>query len=86
MHSSKLTSKFQTTIPKEIREFLGLKAGDTVTFVQRGNEIVLKPRERKLTLQDFKGIIVPPPDSPKDWDSIRKIARERALKKKGLIK
>jgi len=32
MSSSKLTSKFQTTIPKEIREKLNLKSGDTIVF------------------------------------------------------
>ena len=32
MRSSKLTSKFQATIPKEIRKSLKLRAGDTVIF------------------------------------------------------
>jgi AbrB family looped-hinge helix DNA binding protein len=29
---SKLTSKGQTTIPKDIRDSLGLKSGDRITF------------------------------------------------------
>lgn len=32
MSSSKLTSKFQTTIPKDIRDKLNLKSGDTIVF------------------------------------------------------
>ncbi len=32
MADSKLTSKFQATIPQEIRSILGLKAGDRVIF------------------------------------------------------
>jgi AbrB family looped-hinge helix DNA binding protein len=32
MRSCKLTTKFQTTIPKEIRQKLDLKAGDRVNF------------------------------------------------------
>lgn len=32
MHKSKLTSKYQVTIPKEIRKLLKLKAGDTMLF------------------------------------------------------
>lgn len=32
MRACKLTTKFQTTIPKEIRQKLNLKAGDRVHF------------------------------------------------------
>ncbi len=31
-YSSKLSSKAQTVVPKEIRERLGLKPGDTVSY------------------------------------------------------
>ena len=34
IESSKMTSKGQITLPKAIREHLGLKTGDTVTFVE----------------------------------------------------
>ncbi len=39
---SKLTQKFQATIPAKIRKLLGLKRGDTVGFFVRGEEIILK--------------------------------------------
>ena len=43
MSSSKLTSKFQATIPKEIRDLLKLKTGDTIIFkIIDGKTIVLK--------------------------------------------
>jgi len=43
MKSSKLTTKYQTTIPKEIRDILHLKPGDAVTFhIGENNTIVLK--------------------------------------------
>jgi antitoxin PrlF len=29
---SRITSKFQTVIPREVRQRLGLKTGDTLTF------------------------------------------------------
>lgn len=32
MNSSKLTSKYQATIPKEIRKSLKLQPGDTIVF------------------------------------------------------
>ena len=40
---SSLTSKFQATIPAEIRARLQLKAGDKITFVlSKSGEVVLK--------------------------------------------
>ena len=32
MKPTKLTSKFQTTVPKEVRNKLGLEAGDYIVF------------------------------------------------------
>lgn len=43
MRSSKLTTKFQTTIPKEIRAKLNLKAGDRVNFeIHETGHVVVK--------------------------------------------
>jgi AbrB family looped-hinge helix DNA binding protein len=39
---STLTSKFQATIPKKVRQLLGLGAGDLLVFVIGENEILLK--------------------------------------------
>ena len=39
--SSKMTSKGQITLPKIIRDQLGLKTGDTVTFVEINGVIYL---------------------------------------------
>lgn len=38
----KVTGKGQITIPKEIRETLGVKYGDRVDFIEKNGEIVLK--------------------------------------------
>jgi AbrB family looped-hinge helix DNA binding protein len=39
-----VTSKGQVTVPKSVRDYLGLKAGSAVTFERRpGGEIVLRP-------------------------------------------
>ena len=40
--SSRLTSKFQATIPALIRDKLDLKAGDTVAFDVKDGEVVLR--------------------------------------------
>lgn len=43
MKPSRLTSKYQTTIPADARKFLDLKQGDAVVFeIQNGQVIVRK--------------------------------------------
>ena len=43
MSQAKLSSKFQLSIPKEIREEMALEAGQQFTIVTRGNIIELIP-------------------------------------------
>lgn len=40
--SCKVSSKYQITLPKTIREALGLKAGDRLYVSREGDEIILK--------------------------------------------
>lgn len=47
-----ITTKGQVTIPKEIRERLGLRSGDKVIFVTEEDKVVIKSAK---TLLDFKG-------------------------------
>ena len=42
MFTSKLSSKGQITIPKEVRKDIGLEPGDTVAYEVRNGVIVLK--------------------------------------------
>lgn len=53
--TSKLTSKYQATIPKSIREKLGLKAGDTVVFREQGDHIVFA-KATKLDLDYLRSL------------------------------
>ncbi|MCR4346332.1 MAG: type II toxin-antitoxin system PrlF family antitoxin [Sulfuricaulis sp.] len=39
---SKITSKFQVTIPAAVRRVLGLKKGDAVAFEIEGNTVVVR--------------------------------------------
>jgi antitoxin PrlF len=41
LQTSKLTSKYQTTVPTSVRKVLQLKAGDMVGFEIEGNEVRL---------------------------------------------
>jgi len=38
---SKITYKFQITIPKRVREVFNLKEGDTITFLKEGNKLLI---------------------------------------------
>lgn len=51
-----LTSKGQTTIPKEIRDLLGLAPGDKLDFVVEGDgRVVLRPAT--LDVRQLKGLL-----------------------------
>lgn len=75
---SKITSKGQTTIPKEIRDHFGLKAGDRVAFIRRGNELVLHPV--KGTLLDLRGS-VRPRKRPEDLKEAHREVKRRAAER-----
>jgi AbrB family looped-hinge helix DNA binding protein len=51
-----LTSKGQTTIPKEIRDLLGLVPGDKLDFVVEGDgRVVLRPAT--LDVRQLRGLL-----------------------------
>ena len=55
---STITAKGQTTIPKEIRDHLGLEAGDRVKyFVQPDGHVVMLP---KLPITALRGMLARP--------------------------
>ena len=39
----KISSKYQITIPKDLRESLGLEAGDRLYIGREGEKVVMKP-------------------------------------------
>lgn len=53
MLSTKVTSGYRVTIPKEVREQLGLQPGQELVVSARGNVIELVPVPR---LEDLRGI------------------------------
>jgi antitoxin PrlF len=56
MPASMITSKGQTTIPKEIRDYLHLQPGDRVDFiVKEDGKVVLEPAT--LDLRELEGAL-----------------------------
>ena len=69
MSYSTLTRKGQVTIPKPLRDRLGLLLGDRISFHLRGEEIVLKPVHR--TILDVEGS-VQPKSRPENFATVRR--------------
>jgi antitoxin PrlF len=51
-----LTSKGQTTIPKQIRDSLGMKAGDRMTFTLMADATVIM-RVKNKKISDIAGML-----------------------------
>lgn len=68
MTASTVTRKGQVTIPKLIRERLGVQEGEKVSFSVRGEEVVL--RVLRGTILDLKGS-VKPSARPEDFGAVR---------------
>jgi len=71
MTTARLTSKGQITLPKAIRNHLGLKSGDRVEFLIGSDEsVIVLPATRDV--RELKGIIPKPiqPVSIEDMDAL----------------
>lgn len=56
MAAATLTSKGQTTIPKEIRDFLGIGPGDKLDFVvESDGRVILRPAN--LDVRQLRGML-----------------------------
>lgn len=56
MPKATLTSKGQVTIPKEIREHLGVEAGDRLSFeIREGGQVVVEPET--IDLRSLRGVL-----------------------------
>jgi len=65
-----MTSKGQVTIPKAVRQQLGLKQGTRVAFVVEGDHAVLRPAmpQRAVPKSGFGMVKVLGPALPADFD------------------
>lgn len=75
MATATLTSKGQTTIPREIRKHLGLQPGDRMEFViGEDGRVVVVPVS--LNVGDLAGIL-PKPDRPVSLEDMQAAIRKR---------
>jgi antitoxin PrlF len=51
---STVTTKGQVTIPKPIRDALGIGPNDRIAFIQEGERVFLQPLR---TLKNFRGVV-----------------------------
>lgn len=65
-----MTSKGQVTVPKEVRQRLGLRQGMRVAFVVEGDHAVLRPAtpDRSRPKSGFGMVKVSGPAVPVDFD------------------
>jgi AbrB family looped-hinge helix DNA binding protein len=80
MLDSVITRKGQVTIPKPIRDQLGLEEGEKVMFIRRGDEVLLKVI--RGTVLDLKGSVTPS-SRPEDFSQIRQTVKKRVGRKAG---
>ncbi len=81
MSVATLTSKGQLTLPKQVRDALGLEAGDRIDFVSAPDgRYLLVPI--KSSIASLKGC-VPRPKKPVSIEAMNRIVRARAS---GLVK
>jgi antitoxin PrlF len=78
--TAKVTSKGQVTVPKAVRDALGIKEGDEVTFRVEGSRAVLARTPDFLELAG--SIRVPAAKRNVAWDEIlRRTRAERAARR-----
>jgi len=78
MSMSTLTRKGQTTIPKDIRNFLKLEPEDRILYLVEGDRVILKPL--KGDILDLRGS-VPSQKKPIDFVKLRRETKKKVSKK-----
>ncbi|MGH3808750.1 MAG: AbrB/MazE/SpoVT family DNA-binding domain-containing protein [Pseudonocardiaceae bacterium] len=57
MPKTKVTSKGQVTIPKDVRERLGLRPGDEIEFVEDGRGFRVRKRVAASSFKKYRGYL-----------------------------
>ncbi len=73
MASARITSKGQITIPKEVRDRLGVEPGDALEFHFQAGHLEVRPVRRRR-LAEFRGTF--PVERALDFEQERALARK----------
>jgi AbrB family looped-hinge helix DNA binding protein len=80
MPSATLTTKGQTTIPKQVRDHLGIRSGDRLDFVILADgTVVVKPGTTHVS--ELKGLLYRKEAKPVSVEDMKKAVRKRAAKR-----
>jgi AbrB family looped-hinge helix DNA binding protein len=55
--ATKITSKGQVTVPKKVRDRMGLRPGDTVDFVEQGGQVHLVKAPKQGAFSAHRGYL-----------------------------
>ncbi len=77
--TSTLTRKGQTTIPKSIRSYLGLHAGDRLDFVIEDGRVILQPAT--VDVRELKGMLNRPGQPAVPVEQMAAAVRKRAAER-----
>lgn len=76
MASSTITAKGQTTIPKEIRDYLKLRPGNRIDYVVDGEGMVVL-RPATFDIRDLHGVLHRPDQKHLAVEEMKRVVRER---------
>lgn len=80
MPVSKLTSKGQTTIPKEIRDALDLKPGDRILFmISDDGKVTMTPQNKGI--EELAGIFYDPDRKPLTDAELKEAVAQAAVER-----
>ena len=78
-YSSSISSKGQVTVPLEVRNRLGLSAGDRVEFVIEGEKTLIRPsRGSSSPFEKYKGALATFPGGAKEINAWIREMRDEA--------
>ena len=77
--TSTLTVKGQTTVPKSIRSYLGLHAGDRLDFVVEEGRVILQPAT--VDVRELKGLLRRPGSPAVSVEEMATAVRKRAARR-----